>query len=149
MYSECPKCLAMVKMPDSIKDENQFELTKCYNCKSDLSYLDKNSLLLEGNLIVMQREKIIEKEKIIKKLKDYENLCDEAIDLAREAKIKGGINWDDLKCNDVRYSISAYGIEKYDFYIDEDSTDNYVLKHFIYAYIKEKTREKFIEIFTE
>lgn len=149
MYKECPVCKNMVRIPDIIKNENQFEHLKCFNCNSDLSYLDNNSILLKGNLLIIEKEKIIQKEEIKKKLREYENICDEAIDEAKKEKIEGSINWSDLKCTDVRYSISVYGIEGYDFYIDEASPDNDIFKDFIHRYIKEKIGEKFIEIFTE
>lgn len=90
----------------------------------------------------------METKQIIKQLKAYQSICNEAIEKAREAKIKDAVNWDDLKCNEVIFVINDKGDNFYQFIISEASPDCEDFKGFIQQYLIDKV-DLYPEIVTE
>ena len=92
----------------------------------------------------------METKEIIKKLKEYQVICNDAIDKAREAKIQDAVNWSDLLCYETLYCLSADGDYSYQFIISEASPDCNAFSDFIADYILDRVPERTpIKIITE
>lgn len=83
------------------------------------------------------------------KLLELQKKCDEGLEEARKQKIEGAINWGDLSCRRVCYSVDQDEKASFIFFISEADPSNQELHYFLYDFIKEKTGIENIEIITE